>query len=358
MEEPLIRYVTTADGVSIAYWAIGQGPPLIQLPGLPHSHIQLEWENADWRRGFELGAQFRTMIRYDGRGTGLSQRDVDDFSLDALIADLHAVITDFGADRVALYGVTNTCPVAIAYAVRYPERVSRLILWCPVVDGSVHRNNPRLEAARRIIETDWETFSETVAHSLVGWDQPETARRYARLIREGIAQERMLPLVSALHDLNVSHLLPEVRCPTLVLHRPATMMLPPGSAERVAATIPDCRLALFEGTSSAPNIGDWRAVDRTIAAFLGATPASTNGAPRNRSLRLLRMKSDALTPREREIVDLVVQGMTNRQIAVELYLSEKTVGNHVGRILTKLDLHSRTQIAAYAVEHGLTGKTA
>jgi DNA-binding CsgD family transcriptional regulator/pimeloyl-ACP methyl ester carboxylesterase len=358
MEAPLVRYVTTADGVSIAYWAVGKGAPLVQLPALPHSHIGIEWEQPEWRRGYELAATARTIVRYDGRGTGLSQREVDDFSLEALLADLDAVVNDLGSEQVALYGVVNTCPVAIAYAARYPARVSDLILWCPVVDGSVHLANPQLRAARQVMETDWEMFSETVAHSLLGWSEHEAARRFAELIRAGITQATIRALVPALHKLNVRDELPRVRCRTLVLHRPALPLLPPGAAERVAAAIADAQLALFEGGSSAPYVGDWRAINRAVMTFLRMAPATSPGKAGRRALRLLAMKSESLTRREREVVDLVVRGMTNRQIAQELFLAEKTVGNHIGRILTKLDLPSRTRLAAYAVEHGLTHRTA
>lgn len=358
MDTPLIRYATTADGVNIAYWAVGAGPPFIQLPPLPHSHIRMEWETSEWRRGYELTAQVRTMVRYDGRGTGLSQRDVDDFSLEAMVADLEAVVDDLGAPRVVLNGVVNSCPAAIAYAVRYPERVSELILWVPVVDGSVHLDNPMLQAARKVAETDWEMFSETVAHSLVGWSEPEAARRYADLVRAGIDRETLLTMVKGFYKLDVRDQLPLVRCPTLVLHRPAMPLLPPGTAEWVAATIPNAQLALFEGASTAPYIGDWRAITRTIGAFLGAEFPLTTSPGGRRTLRLLSMRNDSLTPRERQVVELVVRGLTNRQIAEELFLAEKTVENHVGRILVKLDLQSRTQLAAYAVQHGLTGKSA
>jgi DNA-binding CsgD family transcriptional regulator/pimeloyl-ACP methyl ester carboxylesterase len=358
MDDPLIRYVTTVDGIKIAYWAVGSGPCIVQLPGLPHSHIRIEWETAEWRRGYELAATARTYVRYDTRGCGLSQREVTEFPMEALIADLDAVVSDLPAERVALYGFVNTCPVAIAYAARYPERVSHLMLWCPVVDSSVHRDNPMLEAARRVAAINWEMFSETVAHSLLGWSEPESARRFARLIREGISQRTLLAMIPYLHSLNATDDLPHVRCPTLVLHRPDSRLLPPGTAEHVAATIPNAQLALFEGMASAPHIGDWRAITRAISRFLGV---ALDAPPRNaggRAVRLLTMKDDALTPRERQVVDLVVLGLTNREIADRLFLSAKTVGNHIGRILLKLDLRSRTQLAAYAVEHGLTSESA
>lgn len=353
MEDPLVRYVSTADGVNIAYWTLGEGTPFVILPALPHSHIWMEWEQHEWRRGYELAAAAAKVVRYDGRGTGLSQRDVHDFSLEALLADLDAVVGELGAGKVFLHGAVNSCPVAIAYAARHPERVSHLVLWVPVVDGSVHRSNPMLEAARRIVMTDWTTFSETVAHGLLGWGEAEAARRYAELVRAGIDQETILPMVEQLHAINVWDLLPDIQCPTLLLHRPALPMLPSGMAEAIAARIPNSQLALFEGSSSAPFIGDWRAISRAVGAFLGLAWSEQASASGGRALRLLTMKTESLSPREREIVGLVVRGLTNREIAEALYLAEKTVENHIGRILVKLDLRSRTQLAAYAVEHGL-----
>jgi DNA-binding NarL/FixJ family response regulator len=126
--------------------------------------------------------------------------------------------------------------------------------------------------------------------------------------------------------------------------------------ERVAAAIPNAQLALLEGDSAVPWLGDWRALPRIVYRFLGLAPSPASG--RTRALKLLSMRQQSLTRREREIVDLVVQGLTNRQIAEELFLSEKTVENHIGRILVKMDLSSRTALAAYAIEHGLTSKSA
>jgi DNA-binding CsgD family transcriptional regulator/pimeloyl-ACP methyl ester carboxylesterase len=354
----LIRYVQTSDAVNIAYWKVGSGPTMVQLPALPHSHIQLEWEIPDWRRGYELAANALTVIRYDGRGAGLSQRDVTEFGMEAQLADLEAVVGAAGDEPVILNGITNTCPVAITYAVRHPERVSALLLWIPVVDGSVQRDNPMLQAARGLVRSDWQMFTETVAHSLFGWGESDNSRRYAALIRAANDPETILPMVAALHEFKVTELLPQIRCRTLVLHRPDAPMLRPGDAERVAAAIPDAQLALFGGASAAPYIGDWRSIDRAISEFLGLDTRAGRGARGTRALRLLNMKTSALSPREREIIELVARGRTNREIAEQLVLATKTVENHVGRILVKLDLRSRTQLAAYAIEHGLAGKTA
>ena len=358
MEGPLVRYVTTADNVSIAYWKLGGGEPIIQLPSLPYSHIRAEWKLPELRRAYELLAVDRTLVRYDGRGTGLSSRDVENFPLETMVADLDAVVGDLFAEQVVLLGVINTGAVAIAYAARYPKRVSHLILWCPVVDGSVHIANPQLNAIRRVLETDWELYTQTVAHSLLGWSEADAARQFAEYIREAISHRTAQAMIAAIHKLNVWDDLPRVRCPTLVLHRPDLPLFPPGTMERVAASIPNAQLALFDGNSAVPYLGDWRPIVRTIYGFLGLTPMAMAGKTGARALRLLSMKNESLSPREREIVDRVVRGLTNRQIAEELYLAEKTVENHIGRILVKLDLPSRTRLAAYAVEHRLTTKSA
>ncbi len=358
MDAPLIRYATTSDGFSIAYWAIGEGLPLVVLPALPHSHIKMEWDIPEWRRSFQLGSRASTSVRYDARGTGLSQREGADFFMDSMLADLEAVLDALGTEKVALYGPANAAPIAVTYAALHPERVDALVLWSPVMDTSIHKANPMLNAARTIIETDWMTFSETVAHGLVGWSESDSARKYAELIREGIDQHRMVELVDQMHTYDVWNLLPQLQCKTLVMHRPGFALLAPGMVEKVAAMIPNARLALFEGASSAPYIGDWRAIAKAMDEFLGKPLARSTGPVGRGALRLLNMKAESLSPRELDVTRLVVQGLTNRQIAAELVLAEKTVENHIGRILTKLDLRSRTQLAAYAVEHGLTNRSA
>ena len=358
MDSPLIRYARTTDGFNIAYWAVGEGPHLVVLPALPHSHIQMEWAIPEWRRSFELGARACTVVRYDARGTGLSQREGADFLMESMIEDLEAVLDSLGDGPVVLHGPANAAPIAVTYAARHPDRVHGLVLWSPVVDTSIHKANPMLNAARQIIETDWLTFSETVAHGLVGWSESDSARKYAELIREGIDQGRMVALVDQMHTYNVWDLLPKVRCRTLVMHRPGFALPGPGMVEKIASTIPNAQLALFEGSSSAPYIGDWRAVSRAIHDFMGAPGRAPKPVTGQRALRLLNMRAESLTARELDVTALVVEGLTNRQIAAELVLAEKTVENHIGRILTKLDLRSRTQLAAYAVEHGLRNESA
>jgi class 3 adenylate cyclase len=265
--EPRVQYATTADGVSIAFWSLGEGMPLVHMP-LPFTHIQMEWQMPEMRRWYERLAQRRKLIRYDSAGTGLSDRDVADMSFDARTLDVEAVADRLGLGRFALFGPIHSGPLAIAYAARRPERVSHLILWGAYAQASEWSGSPRVQATRALADMDWETYTETAAHALLGWSEGEPARRFAALIRESVTPERLRAAVARLGEVDVAPLLPQVKAPTLVLTRREfgfELDVPRG----LAARIPDARLALLEGASAAPYLGDTEAVLSAIDEFLG-----------------------------------------------------------------------------------------
>src|SRR3972149_31082 len=134
--EPRIQYAQTKDGMSIAYWTLGEGLPLVYMYLAGFSHIQLEWEVPAFRRAYERMAQKRMIVRYDSRGSGLSARDVTEYSLEADLLALAAVVGCLGSERGALLPAGGNGPVAIAYAVRHPEKVSHLVLWCTYARAS------------------------------------------------------------------------------------------------------------------------------------------------------------------------------------------------------------------------------
>ena len=266
--EPRIQYTHTADGVSIAFWSLGEGTGFVEMPTIPVSHIQMEWQIPEWRRWYEPLAQRRMVVRYDCRGAGLSDRDVSDFSLDAYALDLEAVVDRLGLERFALASPIHSGPVAIAYAARYPERVSHLMLWH---SWAVTRDaaSPQLRALAQLRDTDWVVYSEAVAHTLLGWSEGEPAHRYAALLRESIVQETMKKALAAIGEFDVAAMLPQVRSPTLVLHRRQLSWLSADIARGLASQIPDARLALLEGESGAIFLGDTRSVLRAITQFMG-----------------------------------------------------------------------------------------
>ncbi|MEE8550556.1 MAG: adenylate/guanylate cyclase domain-containing protein, partial [Gemmatimonadota bacterium] len=266
--EPRIQYAQTEDGVSIAFSTLGEGMPFVQMP-FPFSHLQLDWQHREGRSWVEHLAKKRQMVWYDGRGTGLSDRDVTDRSLDATMLDLEAVVGRLRLERFALFVPVMIGPVGIAYAVRHPERVSHLILWNSMARTRDIAELPQIQALLRMVDSDWEVFTETAAHIVFGWAAGEQASQYAAQMRESVTQEGMQAGLAAFLDFDVTELLHQVKSPTLVMQRRETPFPSVDTARRLASRIPDARLALLEGDTPVTYIGDEEAALRAIDEFLG-----------------------------------------------------------------------------------------
>jgi len=154
MEPPQIRYTKTADGVSIAYFAIGTGPTMIAMPMMPVTHIELEWKVDGLRRYGEAVAQAGRYVRYDGRGFGLSDRNAHDFSLEAMVRDLEAVVDAVGSDSFVLMATQWMAMPALAYGALRPDRVSALVLRLGVARGE--DLSGRVPALLELVRNDWE----------------------------------------------------------------------------------------------------------------------------------------------------------------------------------------------------------
>jgi class 3 adenylate cyclase/pimeloyl-ACP methyl ester carboxylesterase len=266
--EPRIQYAKTSDGVNIAYWAMGEGPALIHLT-FNFSHVRLEWEMPQLRAWYERLAANRTLVRFDIRGMGLSDRTIFADPLDSIERDIEAVMSRLGIERFALLGLGHTAPPAIAYAAANPERVSRLLLWHGYASAAEWLLSPQIRTLRAMMGADWETQTETIAYTLYGWSEGEEARRFATLIRESITPDSMQQIVQVLDQWDVSELLPQVQVPTLVMHRRETRIPVLSVARDLAARIPDSRFVLLEGSQPAPYLGDTGAVLDAIEEFLG-----------------------------------------------------------------------------------------
>ena len=277
MDAPQIQYAKTSDGVNIAFWTLGEGMPVVEMPAGIFSHIQLEWRTPQLRRWYERVAQKRMLVRYDGRGTGLSDRDVADYSLDAHVLDLQAVVDRIGIQRFCLFGLFNYAPVAINYAVQHPERVSRLALW---MAGARYADaSPGWRAFLELMDKDWSLFSEAMA-GLMGGD-PEEVRAASVFIRQSVTPETAKAIIDANRQFDVTSLLPKVTAPTLVLHRPEAPFTDVDLGKRLASQIPNARLVLLEGTSGFAMVGDVEAVIDAFDEFLGEgeTPSEREPAP-------------------------------------------------------------------------------
>jgi class 3 adenylate cyclase len=264
--EPRIQYAQTKDGVSIAFWTLGEGEAMVDMGTPPFNHIQMEWRLPEIRRWYERFAERHQLVRFDARGTGLSERELRVYSLDDLVLDLEAVVDRLELSRFTLFGAINSGLPAIAYAARHPERVPRLILWCAYARGSEFFDDTGTQALRVILDRDWHMFTETAAHSRFGWSEGEPARRFAELIRAAVTPDMQARIMDTLREVDVTDCLPNVKAETLVLQREDRG---PEVARRIAARIPNARLALFKGGSAAPYLGDANEVWNVIADFLG-----------------------------------------------------------------------------------------
>lgn len=272
--EPSIQYATTSDGVSIAYYALGSGPPLISLsPFLAHQ-IDIEWRIPAYRRIAENAARAFTYIRYDLRGCGLSSRDITDFSVDAMVRDLEAVADKVVQGSFSIFAPGAGSAIAIAYAARHPNRVAKLVTWAGYAFGAEIRP-PALDGIIALAETDWNMASESFIRAVVGWADNELGGQMAAMMRESItpatfvASERQV----ALRD--VRSLLASVIAPTLVVHPRNHPYFTADNAKRLAAALPNARLALVEGDSVMfPGTGALP----IIAEFFGA-PVPPRNAP-------------------------------------------------------------------------------
>lgn len=245
--EPRIQFALTADGASVAFWSLGSGQPVIQMPTMPFTHIQMEWQDPDFNAWYTALLQRFRLIRYDTRGCGLSSAEGQVYTLDSMVEDLRAVADRAGAERFGLIGPVQAGPAAIAFAARYPERVTRLVLWSAIEHARDIRT-ARFEALRQLSSTDWPLFCEAAAHAIVtGWEHADSAHRMARIMREGSNREIHEGVMRGYLEEDISGLVPLVRCPVMVAHRRDTGGSSAAAARRLAAALPDASLASFPG---------------------------------------------------------------------------------------------------------------
>jgi class 3 adenylate cyclase/pimeloyl-ACP methyl ester carboxylesterase len=274
--EPEIRYVRSADGTSIATWKFGAGSPLV-VPMLPLAPLQLHWCIPEVRRGFELLAQRRTVVMYDSRGCGLSDRAATDFSLATVVSDLDAVVRGHALDRIDLLARGPTGPIGIAYAAQ-PDRVRRLVLVNAVARGKDFTMNAERRALGQLIAVNFELYCQTLALVDFGWT--ETARLVAAESAKGCNAEILTSWWTALREWDASMRFPEVRCPTRIMHQPS----PSGAIaldvlRKMAAMMPDVRLSIRARPGPMLFVEDPEAVAQEILDFLDEDHAPGAVAP-------------------------------------------------------------------------------
>src|SRR5215475_6686879 len=170
--DPRVQYATTSDGVSIAYWSMGEGPAIVIPPNLVTSHLELEWQIVSRRAVYEGLSHGLQVIRYDCRGMGMSQRDSIDFSIDAAEKDLDAVVTRLGIEQFAILRLPSSGDLPFAYAAHNPDRVRNLIIWegHAIQDDLDPGRRGQIQAIESVMATDWDLYTRIRARIIAGWD--------------------------------------------------------------------------------------------------------------------------------------------------------------------------------------------
>ncbi|HEY5322080.1 MAG TPA: alpha/beta fold hydrolase [Caldimonas sp.] len=349
-----IRFASSPDGVRLAYAVSGRGEPTIIKAATWLSHLEVDGESPVWRHLLrEMSARGR-FVRYDERGCGLSDRDVADLGFASWVRDLEAVADAIAAPRFALLGLSQGGAVAIAYAVAHPERVSHLVLHGAYARGRLVRaNTPEMhdeaETMCRLAELGWgkddPSFRQFFTSQFIPGGTPEQHRWFNEMERISTAPLTAARFMREFNAIDVMALLPEVRCPTLVLHSRHDVRVPFDEGRLLASAIPGARFVPIESSNHLLLEGEpgWRHWLEAVRAFLPAAGAgrSAGGA------------FEALSKRQCEVLELIAQGRDNAQIAAALGLTEKTVRNQVSAIFDRLEVENRPQAIVLAREAGM-----
>lgn len=345
-----IRFCTSRDGTRIAYAVCGQGPPLLWI-GHWVRHVQFDWDSPVWRPWLQFLTQRHTVVRYDWRGCGLSDRDGVTFSFDRHLEDCEAVMAAAGLRRFGVLATSGGGTMAVAYAARHASRVSRLVLYGAqtrglLVRGMTAQQREMAETRLKVIELGWPDQNPAYGQFFTRLHMPdapaEHLRAYNELLRATTTPGNTKNLLRSYWNADVRADAPRVACPTLVLHATQDAIMPFEEGRAVASLIPKARFVPLESRNHILLDSDaaWPAFTREVQAFLAEdTDAGREDAERADAALPL----DELTARERQVFEIMAEGLDNTSIARRLGISEKTVRNHVSNIFDKLGVASRAQ---------------
>jgi class 3 adenylate cyclase/pimeloyl-ACP methyl ester carboxylesterase len=250
-----IRFCTSSDGVGIAYATVGDGPSLVKAANWLN-HLEFDWQSPIWRHVFAELSRGHQLVRYDERGNGLSDWEVEDISFDAFVRDLEAVVDAAGLERFALLGISQGCAVSVAYAVRHPERVSQLVLYGGYARGwarrgpkDEERGNAILELIRQGWGQDNPAFRQMFTSQMIPGATPEQMQWFNELQRVTTSPEIAARLRLAMGEIDVMPLLTKVSTPTLVMHARGDVVAPFEEGRKMASMIPGARFVPLESSN-------------------------------------------------------------------------------------------------------------
>lgn len=358
-----IKFCVAPDGPRLAYAKVGQGPPLVKAANWM-SHLEYDWNSPVWQPWLESWSRHHTLYRYDERGCGLSDWNVTDFSLEAWVRDLETVVDAAGLERFSLFGMSQGGPVAIAYAARHPDRVSRLVLYGTYIRGfSLSDPTPaqrkEAELARELMRVAWGKDNSSFRQLYTTWfipeGTPEQVSWFNDLQRVSCSPENAVRMEMGFHEIDVRDVALTLNVPALVLHLKDDRLVPFDDGRLTAAHIPGARFVPLEGKNHVLLSTDpgWAHFWREFHHFLGVHPAKLSPTPVEAKTPANDILLAELTLREQEVLRLMAKGHQNGEIAQALVLSPKTVRNYVSNIYSKLQVNTRREAISLVRKSGL-----
>jgi pimeloyl-ACP methyl ester carboxylesterase/DNA-binding CsgD family transcriptional regulator len=352
MARQQVRFCKSFDGAKIAYAISGSGPPVVMMPSWL-THLECQWRSVAWQPWLEALSSRYTLIRYDPRGCGLSDRNVADLSFGSWVRDFGVLVDALDLTRFSLIGICQGGAVAIAYAGSEPDRISNLVLYGTYARGRNRRSTIPLEPEKakvmlEMLRLGWGREDHAFMRSFATQFQPEGSiehlRSWCELQNAATSSDNAVELTRVMFDIDVQEQAARITCPTLVAHADRDAVAPFEEGRVLAQSIPNARFLQL----SSPNHfmlreePAWKIFIDELQAFLPDPAAEASPFAE-------------LTVRERQVLHDLARGLDNHQIGAQLGISEKTVRNHVSGIFAKLGVGTRARAVAAARDAGYGG---
>ncbi len=352
-----VRYAAAADGNRLAWAESGAGPAVVKAANWM-THLEYELDSPVWQHWLQFFSDHFHFVRYDERGCGMTDwTPGSPLTLDQWASDL-GVVVDAAAPAapVTLLGISQGAATCIHYAIRHPERVSRLVLYGGYAHGALKRgvaatavaHRAMIDLARVAWGRDNPTFRQVFTSRFIPGGTPEQLNWYNDLCLKTTTGDIAASLLEARGHMDLTDHLAQVRVPTLVLHARNDEVVPIAEGRHLAGGIPGATFVELDSRNHVllEHEPAWARFRDEVLAFLhpGAGEASAAGGS----------PFAALSPRERQVLALIADGLSNTEVAARLAISEKTARNHASNVFDKLGVWSRAQAIVFARERGFT----
>jgi pimeloyl-ACP methyl ester carboxylesterase/DNA-binding CsgD family transcriptional regulator len=348
-----IRFCNAADGTRIAYSRGGQGLPIVKSC-MWLNDIESEVASPVWAHWVSLLSTGHEFIAHDLRGCGLSDRSISDTSLPAWVGDIEAVVQATPLQRFVLVGLSQGASIAIEYAARHPDKVAGLILGGAYSQGLHKRPASQAElelgeALAKLMEFGWGTehaaFRQVFSARFLPGGSPEQIGWLNTQMKACTTPVMSARILRACYEIDVADSATRITCPSLILHSRQDAVVPFEAGRVIAGLIPNARFVPLDSSSHLPLASEpaWQVLRAEVLSFLAGLEVKTAAVDHGLA---------GLTERERQVLELVARGRDNARIAAELGLANKTVRNHLSRLLDKLGVGSRSEAIVLAREAG------